>query len=93
MNQMRDRSTSCSVYSRCFADFLRPLASRFHELACRYHGSLVRLAAAFVPGRALAEDVARDTWLGVLAGAGRFDGRAPAVLTGGRRSRPGCSAS
>jgi RNA polymerase sigma-70 factor, ECF subfamily len=49
----------------------------FAELACRYHGSLVRLAAAFVPGRALAEDVARDTWLGVLAGAGRFDGRAP----------------
>lgn len=49
----------------------------FTELACRYHGSLVRLAAAFVPGRALAEDVARDTWLGLLDGAGRFGGRAP----------------
>jgi RNA polymerase sigma-70 factor (ECF subfamily) len=49
----------------------------FAQLACRYHGSLVRLAAAFVPGRALAEEVARDTWLGMLDDLDLFDGRAP----------------
>ena len=47
------------------------------ELACRYHGWLVRLAAAYVPGRARAEAVAQDTWLGMLEDLGRFDGRVP----------------
>jgi len=47
----------------------------FVELVDRYHGSLVRLAQMYVPDRAAAEDVVQDTWLGVLKGIDRFEGR------------------
>jgi RNA polymerase sigma-70 factor (ECF subfamily) len=49
--------------------------SAFMELVERYHGSLVRLAQSFVASRAVAEEVAQDTWIGVLNGIGRFEGR------------------
>ena len=37
--------------------------------------ALVRLALAHVPSRAVAEDVVQDTWLGVIRGIDRFEGR------------------
>ncbi len=40
-----------------------------------YSGSLLRLAMSFVPSRAIAEEVVQETWLGVLEGIGRFEGR------------------
>jgi RNA polymerase sigma-70 factor (ECF subfamily) len=49
--------------------------SAFAELIERYHSSLVRLALTFVSSRAVAEDVAQETWLGVLRGIDRFEGR------------------
>lgn len=48
----------------------------FDQLVDRYHGSLVRLAQAFVSSRAIAEEVAQETWLAVLRGLPRFEGRA-----------------
>src|SRR5688500_5980393 len=47
----------------------------FVRLVDRYHGALVRLAMAYVPDRAAAEEVAQETWIGVLQGIGRFEGR------------------
>jgi RNA polymerase sigma-70 factor (ECF subfamily) len=47
----------------------------FMALVDRYHDSLVRLAMSFVSTRAAAEDVAQETWLGVLQGIDRFEGR------------------
>ena len=47
----------------------------FMELVDRYHSSLVRLAQSFVSTRAAAEDVAQETWVGVLKGIDRFEGR------------------
>lgn len=47
----------------------------FAELIERYNGSLVRLALMYVPSRAVAEDVAQETWLGVLRGIDGFQGR------------------
>jgi RNA polymerase sigma-70 factor, ECF subfamily len=47
----------------------------FMELVERYHAALVRLALSFVRSRAVAEDVAQETWLGVLNGIDRFEGR------------------
>jgi RNA polymerase sigma-70 factor (ECF subfamily) len=41
----------------------------------RYHTSLVRLAMVYVSDRAVAEEVAQETWLGVLEGIRRFEGR------------------
>ena len=47
----------------------------FKQLIDRYHASLVRVAQAYVPTRALAEEVAQETWLAVLEGIDRFEGR------------------
>ena len=47
----------------------------FMELVERYQPALVRLAQSFVPSRAVAEEVAQETWLGVLNGIDRFEGR------------------
>jgi RNA polymerase sigma-70 factor (ECF subfamily) len=46
----------------------------FTELVERYHSSLVRLAQTFVRDRAVAEEVAQDTWIGVIRGLGKFRG-------------------
>ena len=47
----------------------------FAVLVDRYHGPMLRLAATFVPSRAVAEEVVQDTWLGVFRGVDRFEGR------------------
>lgn len=49
--------------------------SAFAELVDTYHPSMVRLAQTFVSSRAVAEEVAQDTWLAVLKGIDRFEGR------------------
>lgn len=47
----------------------------FTEIVTRYHESLVRVAGYYVNSRASAEDVAQDTWLAVVKGVERFEGR------------------
>jgi RNA polymerase sigma-70 factor (ECF subfamily) len=47
----------------------------FAELVDRHHASLVRVAQGYVRDRAVAEEVAQDTWLAVLKGIDRFEGR------------------
>jgi RNA polymerase sigma-70 factor, ECF subfamily len=47
----------------------------FAALVDRYHASLVRLAQMYVADRAAAEEVAQETWLAVLKGIDRFEGR------------------
>ena len=47
----------------------------FVELVRRYSPALLRLAQAYVPSRAVAEEVVQDTWLGVVRGIDRFEGR------------------
>ena len=47
----------------------------FASLIERYHQSLVRLATTFVGSHAVAEEVAQETWLAVLRGLDRFEGR------------------
>jgi len=47
----------------------------FEELVERYHGSLVRVAMMYVGDLAVAEEVAQETWLAVLEGIDRFEGR------------------
>ncbi|MBI3244493.1 MAG: sigma-70 family RNA polymerase sigma factor [Chloroflexi bacterium] len=49
--------------------------SAFATLVERHHASLVRLAMMYVPDQAAAEDVAQETWLGLLKGLDRFEGR------------------
>jgi RNA polymerase sigma-70 factor (ECF subfamily) len=47
----------------------------FATLVGRYHTRLLRLAETMVPSRAVAEEVVQDTWLGVVRGIERFEGR------------------
>jgi RNA polymerase sigma-70 factor, ECF subfamily len=48
----------------------------FASLVARHQGQLLRLATSLVPSRAVAEEVVQDTWLGVVRGIERFEGRA-----------------
>jgi len=47
----------------------------FGFLIDTYYGALLRLAMAYVPSRAVAEEVVQETWQGVLEGLARFEGR------------------
>ena len=47
----------------------------FAALLDRYHAPLVRLASLYVADPAVAEEVIQETWLGVLRGIDRFEGR------------------
>jgi RNA polymerase sigma-70 factor (ECF subfamily) len=47
----------------------------FAELVRRYHTTLVRLARYYVANDVSAEDVAQETWVAVLRGVDRFEGR------------------
>lgn len=47
----------------------------FGALLDDMHGRLIRLAMAFVPSRAVAEEVVQETWVGVLDGIDSFEGR------------------
>lgn len=47
----------------------------FRELVTRYHSRLVRFAETIVGSRAVAEEVTQDTWLAVVRGVERFEGR------------------
>lgn len=49
--------------------------SVFAQLVDRYHASLVRVALHHVPSLAVAEEVAQETWLAVIEGIDRFEGR------------------
>jgi RNA polymerase sigma-70 factor (ECF subfamily) len=46
----------------------------FIELVSRHHDAMVRLASTYVPAAA-AEEVVQDTWMVVVRGVDRFEGR------------------
>jgi RNA polymerase sigma-70 factor (ECF subfamily) len=48
----------------------------FLAVVNRYHSAMIRVAATYVGGsRAVAEEVAQEAWVGVLAGVRLFEGR------------------
>ena len=47
----------------------------FATLVDKLYMPMLRLAMLYVPSRAVAEDVVQETWLGVLQGLNRFEGR------------------
>ena len=56
--------------------FLAGDREAFRTLVQRYHTVLVQVARYYVNSTATAEDVAQETWIAVLKGAERFEGRA-----------------
>ena len=49
--------------------------SAFRELVTRYQSHLVAVARTHVSTRASAEEVVQETWIGVIRGIDRFEGR------------------
>ena len=47
----------------------------FEALIDRYHATMVRVAGLYARDRQVAEEVAQETWLAVLEGIDRFEGR------------------
>jgi RNA polymerase sigma-70 factor (ECF subfamily) len=47
----------------------------FEQLIRMYQGTLLRVAQMYVSSRAVAEEVVQETWLAVLNGIDRFEGR------------------
>jgi RNA polymerase sigma-70 factor (ECF subfamily) len=47
----------------------------FASLVAAYHSGMIRVAQSFVPERGLAEEVVQETWVGLLRGLDRFEGR------------------
>ena len=47
----------------------------FASVVSKYHGSLLRVAQQYVASRAIAEEVVQETWVGVIKGLDRFEGR------------------
>jgi RNA polymerase sigma-70 factor, ECF subfamily len=47
----------------------------FMDLVRQWSPSMLRVARMYVPSQAVAEDVVQETWLGVLNGIDRFEGR------------------
>jgi RNA polymerase sigma-70 factor, ECF subfamily len=47
----------------------------FMDLVERYHSSLLRVAQIWVSSKAVAEEVVQETWVAVLRGIDRFEGR------------------
>jgi RNA polymerase sigma-70 factor (ECF subfamily) len=47
----------------------------FEQLVRMHHASLLRVARLYVSSRSVAEEVVQETWVGVLNGIARFEGR------------------
>jgi RNA polymerase sigma-70 factor (ECF subfamily) len=75
--QRRDRRSLASVDDD--ARLLERLRSgdeaAFVTLVAGHQDAMLRLASTFVSSRAVAEEVVQDTWLGVVRGIDRFEGR------------------
>jgi RNA polymerase sigma-70 factor (ECF subfamily) len=51
-------------------------ADAFTGLVDRHSPAMIRVAMAFVPTRAAAEEAVQEAWIGVIRGIGGFEGRA-----------------
>ncbi|MBH0182688.1 MAG: sigma-70 family RNA polymerase sigma factor, partial [Nitrospira sp.] len=47
----------------------------FDKLVKRHHTALIRMAMGYVADREVAEEVVQDTWMAVIQGLDRFEGR------------------
>ena len=62
--------------SRLVAALKRGDEAAFTTLVARHGPLMLRIASRYVRNRAVAEEVVQETWLGVLTGLDRFEGRA-----------------
>jgi RNA polymerase sigma-70 factor, ECF subfamily len=61
--------------ARLVAALSRADADAFAALVDRHSRAMIRVAMAYVPSRAAAEEVVQETWIGVMRGIDGFEGR------------------
>ena len=61
--------------ARLIAALSRGDANAFAALVDRHSRAMIRVAMAYVPSRAAAEDVVQETWIAVVRGLDGFEGR------------------
>jgi RNA polymerase sigma-70 factor (ECF subfamily) len=75
-------------------------AEAFARLVDRHSSAMIRVAMAYVPSRAAAEEAVQEAWIGVMRGVGGFEGRSSlktwifrivtnVAMRGGARERRG----
>jgi RNA polymerase sigma-70 factor, ECF subfamily len=91
-----EASAAAGIEDRSLLEALRNRdEAAFTSLVQRYNTCLLRLAMLYVPSRAVAEEVVQETWLGVLQGIDRFEGRSSlktwlfSILTNQAKTRGG----
>jgi RNA polymerase sigma-70 factor, ECF subfamily len=67
--------TAASDDAALIAALRRGDEAAFVRLVEQYHAALIRVAQVYVSSHAIAEEVAQETWLGMLQGLQRFEGR------------------
>lgn len=76
LNRSTTKTFTASAEDIHLVDLLRQGDEQaFVLLIDRYHSTLLRLALMYVMVHAVAEEVVQETWLGVLKGLSRFEGR------------------
>src|SRR4051812_16976648 len=73
--QRRSSTTAVVPQDEVLEALRRGDEDQFLTLVRTWTPMMVSLAQARVPSRAIAEEVVQDTWIGVLEGIGRFEGR------------------
>jgi RNA polymerase sigma-70 factor, ECF subfamily len=75
MQRAAPRRTAIADDPEVVAALRRGDEAAFTDLVNAYSASLLRLAQDFVRTRSVAEEVVQETWLAVLSGIDRFEGR------------------
>jgi RNA polymerase sigma-70 factor (ECF subfamily) len=65
----------CPDEVRLLAKLRQRDEAAFAQLVDTYHNALLRFAMIYTASRVVAEEVVQETWLGVLQGVDRFEGR------------------
>lgn len=73
--QTRSRSNMTNEELELMVSLRQGDETAFATLVERYHGRLLRFAQNFVSSQAVAEEVVQETWMAILKGIHRFEGR------------------
>ena len=68
--------------------------SAFLDLVNRFHTLMVRVASLYVHDSSVAEEIVQDTWIGVVEGIHRFEGRSSLKTwkeSSASKTRSGCT--
>ena len=72
---LRQTSAQENRDSALLARLMQGDEGAFAELVTRHHSALIRMAMGHVADREVAEEVVQDTWMAVIEGLDRFEGR------------------